>query len=281
MPQSKATKKFEKKHLKGVLKRRKEFAKVKQRIQTRERKKARRAELEENEQNAGKTATNREAANAQKLASMNVDEFFQSPIDIPELPQKAKKASASLKASTKRKRDDEENAHAETDDDASDIGAGLQNLLEDGSDAGSDSLGDPDEHKHELDALAAKDPEFYKYLQENDAELLDFGKNGELEGMDEHDEDEDERDVDQAAADGEDGNEVQEDGMTIGTGKNEVTEATVKKWQSAMSERHSIRAAKELSLAFRAAVHPNDDGKMRFKYSISNPDGMSHYPEKN
>ena len=35
------------------------------------------------------------------------------------------------------------------------------------------------QHVEDLKALALKDPEFFKYLQENDAELLDFGGEGE------------------------------------------------------------------------------------------------------
>lgn len=37
---------------------------------------------------------------------------------------------------------------------------------------------DGQNHMHELSKLAEKDPEFFKYLQENDRELLDFDADG-------------------------------------------------------------------------------------------------------
>jgi nucleolar complex protein 2 len=47
---------------------------------------------------------------------------------------------------------------------------------------GSDEELDDAQHVADLKALAEKDPEFFKYLQENDAELLDFdGEGGEAE----------------------------------------------------------------------------------------------------
>lgn len=44
-------------------------------------------------------------------------------------------------------------------------------------------------HMHELSKLAEKDPEFYKYLQQNDRELLEFDPEGAVD--DEEDEEED------------------------------------------------------------------------------------------
>lgn len=47
----------------------------------------------------------------------------------------------------------------------------------------------------ELSKLAEKDPEFFKYLQENDRELLEFNTNGGQADDDDEDEEEDMVDI--------------------------------------------------------------------------------------
>lgn len=49
---------------------------------------------------------------------------------------------------------------------------------------------DPTQHMQDLKALAEKDPEFFKYLQENDAELLNFEGNTNVEEDEEMSDDE-------------------------------------------------------------------------------------------
>ncbi|TDL26990.1 Noc2-domain-containing protein [Rickenella mellea] len=92
-------------------------------------------------------------------------------------------------------------------------------------------------HKLELAKLAEKDPEFYKYLQENDKELLDF--NLPDVGMDEDDEDGDDDD----------------DDVKVPV----LTTELLKRWQKAMLEHRSLRALRRLLIAFRSAAHMNDD----------------------
>jgi nucleolar complex protein 2 len=82
-----------------------------------------------------------------------------------------------------------------TQDDASDFEDDDLSGLDD-----EDEEVDPTRHIADLKALAEKDPEFFKYLQENDAELLNFEGNTNVEddvdmsNDDDDDDDEDEQD---------------------------------------------------------------------------------------
>ncbi|KAG9829057.1 Noc2-domain-containing protein, partial [Aureobasidium melanogenum] len=235
MAQTKATKKFEKNHLKDTIKRRKDFAKIKQRHQLNAKRKAKRAQ--DNEVSTPPPEDTKAPAKdgKQDFESMNVDDFFQGGFDVPELPAKSDK---SLKRKRAAKTDDKESQPTPAaDDDASD----------------SDSeVDDPEAFQAQLDALAAKDPEFHKYMQENEPEALNFedadlGEIDELSG-----DDEDERPSKKQKGEG-----------------NEVTKQMIAKWQKAMTTQHSLRATKEVVLAFRAAAHVSDEEDKVFKYSIS------------
>jgi nucleolar complex protein 2 len=79
-------------------------------------------------------------------------------------------------------------------------------------------------HMFELAQLAEKDPEFYKYLQENDRELLEFNAtHGSNAKMDDEDDVMDE-------ADDEEGEGSEEDELPI------LTTDMLKTWQSALLE---------------------------------------------
>ena len=266
----KATKKFEKNHLKGTIERRKEFAKIKQRHQQREKRKARNAQdyarVSDEEQGS---ATKKSKANgvdtAKPFGEMSVDEFFQGGFELPqaESQTKGKKRPAERDESTMKNKKVKHKVEERDEESASSMEADAANSDKGTSSEEEDAL---DAHQGDLDALAEKDPEFYKYLKENDVELLDFG-----DGND---------DLGQLS----DADELPQKGKNTKTGKtgmpdeeavddsSEVDIATVKKWKTALSETHSLRAMREVVLAFKAAAYVNsDDGKSQ-KYSISNPE---------
>jgi nucleolar complex protein 2 len=171
MPVSKATKKFEKTKLKDVLKRRKEHAKIKQKKQIATKLKERKAR-----DNAPADDVNGASAPKPKgkeapdtsIGEMSMDQFFQGGFQLPELN---KKGAAKPKTGKRKRTPVEEKKAPEESSEG-----------EDGSD--SDSADDEDAHKEQLAALAEKDPEFYKYLKENDAELLDFAEDADLAEID-------------------------------------------------------------------------------------------------
>jgi nucleolar complex protein 2 len=247
----KSTKKFVQNRLPDVLERRKANAKIKQRHQMNDKRKeknaARRAEAEAAAEKDPEDLKKQDA-----FSEMNVDDFFAGGFDIPE--EKGKKASK--KDTTpkigKRKRS-EDKAHADAE--ASE-GEG------DSDDA--DSADAYDEHKDQLESLKEKDPEFYKYLKENDSELLEFGDQGDLSEVDalsESEEPEDEGPAKKKKKKSKKEEEEPEDET--------LTIEMVKKWQKLMEEQNSIRAMRQAVLAFRAAAYVNDPEAPEQKYTIS------------
>jgi nucleolar complex protein 2 len=95
-----------------------------------------------------------------------------------------------------------------------------------------------EQHMADLKALAEKDPDFFKYLQENDAELLDFDPEAGA-GAD-SDEDEEEDDEEDSEDDSDDEGKVKKG---KGKGKERAAKPTpvltseiLKKWQRSLLE---------------------------------------------
>jgi nucleolar complex protein 2 len=261
MAQTKATKKFEKKHLGDALKKRKEGAKIKQRMQVKAKKKARRS------QEVDSTVdTQKIDSKSNQFEHMTVDEFFQGGFEIPEKPKaKRKRTTSSQEKAHKRRKSSPDEALANESDEPH-----TQELPSENSafEAESDDEDDDvDAHKGQLKDLAKKDPEFYKYLQENDAELLDF-EDGDFPGID------DLSDDDQSAGKPRNGKLDESDDDDSLDAKNIVTTTLVENWKSAMTEKNSLRSTKEIILAFRAAAHLNQGDGKEYKYTITDSDGM-------
>ena len=113
--------------------------------------------------------------------------------------------------------EDEEEEAEEDDDDLDEV----------------DDIEDAEAHAQDLAQLAEKDPEFYKYLQENDQELLHFGQ-----GEDEEEEDEEK--------------EEEEDERLL-------TMDMLQQWQKSLLRHRSPRALRRLLLAFRSVLSSHDD----------------------
>ena len=114
--------------------------------------------------------------------------------------------------------EDEEEEAEEDDDDLDEV----------------DDIEDAEAHAQDLAQLAEKDPEFYKYLQENDQELLHFGQ-----GEDEEEEEDEEK-------------EEEEDERLL-------TMDMLQQWQKSLLRHRSPRALRRLLLAFRSVLSSHDD----------------------
>ncbi|KAJ5226431.1 hypothetical protein N7468_007656 [Penicillium chermesinum] len=263
----KSTKKFEKKHLKDILERRKENAKVKQRHHMNDKRKEKNAIRRQAEDDTADPDPNR-AKKENAFAEMNVDDFFAGGFEIPEQTNGKKKANKKdvTPKTGKRKRtagqaeDDEEVSAEEASDDGSDA-----------SDNDEASVDGFDEHKNQLEALKDKDPEFYKYLKENDAELLDFGNQGDLAEVDSLSEGEAPEEDEGPAKKKKKKAKQQEEEAEDEAADNTLTIPMVQKWQKLMEEQNSIRAMRQTVLAFRAAAAVNDTSAPEQKYTISDP----------
>ncbi|KAM9344362.1 nucleolar complex protein 2 homolog [Pholidichthys leucotaenia] len=113
------------------------------------------------------------------------------------------------------------------------------------------------QHKEQLSRLKSKDPEFYKFLQENDEKLLNFDET-------ESSEDEDEKKyhilpskLEDASSD----DEEEEDEGQKGSKKSKkaaetikVTEKMIEEWKSALKREPKPLVFKEVTQAFKAAA---------------------------
>lgn len=258
MVQKKSTKKFEKNHLKDTLERRKANAKVKQRHQVKEKRKTDNARQQD--QNASEETPDK-ADKQDAFAEMNVDDFFAGGFDIADSDSKAQKKDVSQKIG-KRKRSQAQEQDAEASAGSGDEEDGASQSDGDASPAsGPDEF---DEHKDQLEALKERDPEFYKYLKENDAELLDFGDHGDLAEVDALSEDEEDEGPAKKKKKGKAAKEDEDEEVEDNT----LTVPMVKKWQKLMEEQHSIRAMRQAVLAFRCAAYLNEADSQELKYSI-------------
>ncbi|KAG9228775.1 Noc2p family-domain-containing protein [Amylocarpus encephaloides] len=273
----KSTRKFEKNHLKDVLEKRKAGAKIKQRQQVKAKRQARNAKdaefLDRKDGKDGKSDSKSDAAtNENPFGKMNVDDFFQGGFDIPEKPvSKSKpKPKSSPETLGKRKRAVPE---VESGDDSLEASFGRAPVASDGEDT-SDAEEGTGMSKGTMDALAEKDPAFYKYLKENDPEALEFDEDAdlvEIDGLSTSDEEDSPQKKKQKKSRKNDLEEQENESDEDGMDSSEVTSSMIAKWTKAMTGQHSLRAMRQVVLAFRAAAHVNEDEGKDYKYAISDP----------
>ncbi|EPS35089.1 hypothetical protein H072_11607 [Dactylellina haptotyla CBS 200.50] len=255
MAKSKATKKFERKKLPKILEQRNAVKKIKQKQHTSKKRKTEDREYYNDEntpEDEAKTQKKSKAApsatDGELFENMSVEQFFQGGFEVPSKPETKVKKGKSEK-NGKRKREEVEDA---------------VNDAEKSEDEDEEKDGDAIEsHKDQLAALAEKDPEFFKYLQENDSELLDFTMAeqddlGDLSGLDD---DEAEQEAPKKSK-----KDKSDERSKI------LKKSQVEQWEKSMKEQKSLRATKEVVLAFRAAAHVGEADEKKFKYSIANPD---------
>ena len=283
----KATKKFEKSKLKGVIERRNATAKIKQRQQIQDKKKARKARDAEYYKNAENGEAKKTAAAApggakgKKVGEMSVDDFFSGGFDdiIDKSATNGKLGKRKREAAAKG-----DEGEAEASDDDSDSGFSVpeqQQPPSDSEDEDEDGEGGADlagMSKQTMDELAQKDPDFYQFLKENDPEALDFDDNADLAEVDELSaaEESEEEEEEQPKKKRKKSKEKEDNTDIAGPEGSELTREMVARWRKAMAEKHSLRAARQVVLAFRVAAHLNEDddedGETQQRWKINSPE---------
>ncbi|GME76440.1 unnamed protein product [Ambrosiozyma monospora] len=169
---------------------------------------------------------------------MDVEEFFEGGFEVP-------KENKTLKKLKKEKAKESKESESE-----------------------SSSEDETELHNADLKDLAKDDPEFYKYLQENDKDLLDFKAVDPLDAMSGSSDDEDE----------EENKETETVPEEDGEQENESTEVTmkmVKEWESNLkSKTPTIKTLKNVVIAFKSAA--NMDSGESYKFSVTNEDVFNY-----
>jgi len=280
MAQTKATRKFEKNHLKSAIDKRKAVKKIKQRnAKGKPMKSAEQIEAnrEHHEAEISKKHEKRLAA-PEIFEDMSVEKFFQGGFEVPKEPAKLRKkiekkkqnAAAEAKTGDKRKRSEQVAEEQLFDEDEGDN-------VDDEDESEEEDDKDVADHQDQLAALKEKDPEFFKYLQENDTDLLDFtmAERDDLLDVDDLESDDDTTGTSQKKSKKSEDSEDEDEDVDDADKDTSVMlkKKDVEKWATAMEEQHSLRALRQVVLAFRAAAHVGEDDGATYKYTITDPDG--------
>ncbi|XP_077371094.1 nucleolar complex protein 2 homolog [Festucalex cinctus] len=136
--------------------------------------------------------------------------------------------------------------------------------------------GQASQHKEQLSRLKNKDPEFYKFLEENDKNLLNFEDTDSSEDDDDDDDDDEGKyhalpSMLEEASDDEEEDEAPkaskkskktDDGI-------KVTEKMIQSWKAALKKEPSPRLIREITQAFKAAVATTKgDEATQCKYKV-------------
>ena len=222
---SKATKKFQTKHLKHTLDHRKKLKDHAKKTA------GRRGNKSEEEKRAALLTKEdqqlKKSAKEEVFKDMKVEEFFDNKFELPKASKKlaksAKKEVADVEASS-----DEEDADVNMD----------------------------------MDGLAEKDPDFYKYLKENEPDLLSFKASNPLDDISDAEEEEVEDSV-----------VVKKDTKKKKSEKNDKVEVNMKlvtKWRKDLKNSPSLKIIRSVVSAFKAAVNMNKEENIEdYKFSVS------------
>ncbi|XP_035499955.1 nucleolar complex protein 2 homolog isoform X2 [Scophthalmus maximus] len=192
------------------------------------------------------------AKQKRKLEDLSVDEFLLSGFDSAgeDEPEEETPKQNGLKKKNKNK--DVNSASPETDE---------------------KKAGKASEHKDQLSRLKNKDPEFYKFLQDNDQTLLNFDDSDSSDNEEEKKYHKLPSALEEASSGEEDGDDEEgskKSKKSVETIK--VTDKMIEEWKAAMKKEPTPRLFREVTQAFKAAVATTKGeggGQCRYKVADS------------
>lgn len=192
-----------------------------------------------------------------KLEDLSVDEFLLSGFDSAGEDESEKEAPKQNGLKKKNKKKDLTSAAFNKDE---------------------RTTGKASEHKEQLSRLKNKDPEFYKFLQENDQTLLNFDDTDSSEDEDEKKYHRLPSTLEEAGSGDDDDDDDEEEGQK-GSKKSKkaaetikVTDKMIEEWKAAMKKEPTPRLFREVTQAFKAAVATTKGeggGQCRYKVADS------------
>lgn len=244
---SKATKKFQNKHLKHTLEHRKEVQKHNKKHALRKKSKG---PSDENAQPKEKKATRA------VFDDMSVEDFFEGGFEVP----RPKKGTVVAEESEDEESDDNSQESESADEDEN---PEEEDDAENDDDAESSEEEDVEMMQKDMEALESKDPEFYKYLKNNDKELLDFEPVNPMDAISE-DEDEDEEEDDN----------IEERPQKAAKAQQEITKTIVAKWNTQL-KKPKAKLLQNIVSAFKAAVYITRADENDTRFMVSDPSVFS------
>lgn len=241
MATSKATKKFQAKHLKNAIGQRKKTKDHKKMLAMRR----------GNKNSKGKPEpVDKNQQNAQVFQDLDVQDYFEKGMKVPQ--QKGKKNDSSDDDAD----DDEEEGDGLSTSESEEEEKEKASTTKKNDDDDDESSSEEEADDIDMDALKEKDPDFYNYLKKNDKDLLDFKPINPLDAMSDDESDEE----------GEEATGKKETETTT-VQRTTVDMRLIKRWSEGLSsDEPSLNTLKSVILAFKAALHPDDEA---FKYTVT------------
>ncbi|KAL7864843.1 hypothetical protein AOLI_G00162630 [Acnodon oligacanthus] len=134
----------------------------------------------------------------------------------------------------------------------------------------SKKKGKASEHKDQLSRLKDRDPEFYKFLQENDQKLLNF------DDIDSSEDEEEQKyhilptELQVASSDEEEPDEKTEKAKKSADKSTKVTAKMIEEWRTELKKDSSVRLIRDITQAFKAAVATTKgESEAKCRYTVA------------